>query len=190
MKIEKLFSIRIYDGKKFLLKALTKTLRELRNHTDWPTKILWDEKAILQKLTSGTLFMIMLEDEVCGFLDYHVQPLPYQNSSLPNLHDKQTIWISDFAIRPSYEHLGLARMLMNVAVNYSCYLDKRQIRIFKSSDEKLNGFMEHYGFKLQSAEPKNTAIYEIKLSRSPRLVKASKQAKVILKPNVAVLPNQ
>lgn len=164
MKLETLFDIRVYDGKKIRKEGLLPFIKALEKESSLLRQVHWNEKDILKKLTSGTCLMILMADEVCGLLDYHVQsleslPIPKQH------HTTETAFISDFAILPKYRKLGLGRMLMDVAKNYSRYLGKRYLKLMPEEDQPgLQNFLLHMGFEKRTQSDHEKDIYEFNLS--------------------------
>ncbi|WP_353958895.1 GNAT family N-acetyltransferase [Pedobacter aquatilis] len=89
----------------------------------------------------------MLGNEICGLVDYHVQPLPWNSISHPKNHNSKTVFISDFIIHPRFRRIGLATMLLGIVKNYSRYLGKMTIRTAISrEDPVLLQFFETMGF--------------------------------------------
>jgi len=156
MKIEKFFSIRIYDGKKGLRESIAIFCRAVIKKEDLITQVRYDQESTLNRLTSGTLILLLLGSEVCAMANFHVQPLADRS---PAIHERRTAWITDFTIHPDYRKIGLARMLLNVISNYSRYLGKHQLRIqIPAHSSSLNDFLQHQGFS-QCIDAKNHFSY-------------------------------
>lgn len=168
MKIEKRFNIREYNGKRELKIALIEFLTLIKKQSDFQTRLFWNPEKIIKKLTSGTCLMIMLGGEICGLVDYHVQPLPSSSVSHPKQHRKDTVYISDFIIHPRYRRIGLGKMLFSVVEHYSRYLGKKSIRTaLPISEQSTRQFFERMGFEPTGIfHDQDLHLYEIQLQVS------------------------
>ncbi|MCX2476069.1 GNAT family N-acetyltransferase [Pedobacter sp. MC2016-05] len=170
MKLEKLISIRVYDGNKTLNQSLKIFLHDVLKHANLRLRIGWQQAAAMEKLSSGTCLMLLLGDQVCGIVDYHVQYLHSRPQSLPSLHETGAVWISDFIIHPAYRRIGLGKMLMDTVVNYSRYLGKTKLRILPTEGlPELYGFLHAYGFTERHRKESKHQYYQLSLHKNLQL---------------------
>ncbi|WP_316831814.1 GNAT family N-acetyltransferase [Pedobacter aquatilis] len=176
MKIEKLFSIRAYEDTREAKTALVTFLQTIRSASDLQTRLCWNQEKITSKLSSGICLFIMLGEEICGLVDYHVQPLPRSSISHPKNHKKDTVFISDFIIHPRYRRIGLGKMLFQVVENFSHYLGKKTIKIALALQEKSSLlFFERLGFEPSGVfASQDVHIYELRL-KAPFIQKSIKR---------------
>ncbi|MDN3585654.1 GNAT family N-acetyltransferase [Pedobacter aquatilis] len=151
MKIDRIFSIRIFDGKKDLRDRILIFSKSAIAKADLLTRIDYDAQALSKKLDQGTVILLMLEEQVCAMARYQVHPT---RNRPENIHRKDMAWISDFAVLPTYWQIGLARMLLEVIRNYSRYLGKNTLRILAPTrPNELKAFLLHSGFTIGSSQP-------------------------------------